>query len=85
MFKNFWTKVRVVLSAAVTYITIITVAATAFVNQFGNLLPDNWHWLIDWILKAVVVLAGAVTIIRRVTPVLPSERGILPNESSPTS
>lgn len=85
MFKNFWAKVRVVLSAAVTYITIITVAATAFVSQFGDLLPDSWHWITDWILKAVVVLAGAVAIIRRVTPVLPADRGILPNDPSPTS
>lgn len=70
-------RIRVVLSAAVTYLTVAAVVIGIFAEEIGNVfnLPDSVSNIVVGVLGAIGV---AIAIIRRVTPVLPSQRGILP-------
>lgn len=70
-------RIKVVLSAAVTWITLAIAVLTIFSEEIAALLPEGSEDISAFILKVVAWLGGAVTIIRRVSPVLPSERGIL--------
>jgi VanZ family protein len=75
----FWSRVKVVLTAAVTYITIIQAALVIFADEIAQLFADGTAaGVINVIVRAGAVLTAVVSIIRRVTPVLPSDRGILP-------
>ena len=64
-------RVRVVLTSLVTYLLI----ASSILTIVAEELPGP---AAEWIGRAVVWLATAVTIIRRVTPVLPEDRGLVP-------
>lgn len=74
-------RVRVVLTAAPTYITLAATLITVFAEEIGALLPEGAAASVG---SAVTVLlswlGAAINIIRRVTPVLPDERGLLPQE-----
>lgn len=65
-------RVKVVASAAVTWLTIAGAVATLLVEQLADFPAAA-----DVASKAVIMIATATTIIRRVTPVAINERGLL--------
>ena len=70
-------RIRVVLSAAVTWLVTAAAVVTILVAELGSVAgvpPAVVHALGT----ALVVITVATTIIRRVTVVLPEARGILP-------
>lgn len=74
-------KAKVVLTAAVTYIVVASTVLTVAADELGQLFADGQAaGVIRLIVRVLSVLTAAVTIIRRVTPVLPDERGILPTD-----
>lgn len=72
-------RLQVIAAQAVTYIVLIGVVLGIVVEE---LAPYEDNPAVAWVIRAagaVIVTAGvAAAIIRRVTPVLPHERGILP-------
>lgn len=78
---NLIERVKVVAGAAVTWLVAASIVITIFSEEIGGLLTDDTAALVaSWATTAVGWLGAAVAIIRRVTPVLPEERGILPVE-----
>ena len=72
-------RVRVLLTAAPTYL----VAAAAVVQVVVAELGDDWPAVAAGGTRVLAVLAAATAIVRRVTPVLPVERGLLPPGGTP--
>ena len=69
---QFLARVRVVLTSAVTFITL----AMFVLLQVAAELPEPYA---VWVARAVVVLTSLVAIIRRVQPVFDkAQRGLLP-------
>lgn len=76
-------RARVVLRAAPTYLTAVA-AATPFVStQLATVLPDQAERIGSIGLCVAAWLTAAVLIIRRVAPVLPADRGVLPTDTNP--
>lgn len=70
-------KAKVVASAAVTYLTAAAVLITVAHEEIAGLLPEGQAEDVGrWVVVLLGWLAAAVTIIRRVTPVDPTERGL---------
>lgn len=69
-------RIKVVLSSIVTYATLAVFALTVVSEEFPGAAR--------YIVPVVAALTAAVTVIRRVTPVLPDERGILPADTFST-
>lgn len=70
-------RIRVVLGAAPTYlVTAATVVAVA-APELANAFPDQAQTITTVALRIGAVLAAAVTIVRRVTPVDAEDRGLL--------
>lgn len=79
--NQFIAKVKVVATQAVTIFTLIAVVAGVMIaelTEFSDVAAVDV--VINLLLLIVTVLGVASRIIRRVTPVLASERGILPVE-----
>lgn len=68
----------VVLTSAVLYIQAASAGLVLAADKVAELAPPGHETAGAWILRGLAVLAGAVTVIRRVTPVLESARGLLP-------
>jgi hypothetical protein len=78
-FTNFAKRVSVVLKAAPTWLLAASTAITITSEELVKLLPDTWdEQVVRWAAVATGAIAAAVAIIRRVSPVLPDERGLLP-------
>lgn len=72
-------RLRVILTAAVTWLLVAQATLVGFADQLGPFIPTPWADRVNAaLISALAVIAAIITIIRRVTPVLPSERGILP-------
>ena len=69
-------RIRVVLTAAVTYLTLAAVVLGIFSEEIGNVfqLPDAVGQVIAAVASTIAV---AIAIIRRVEPVIPSRRGLV--------
>ena len=65
-------RVKVVMSAAVTWLTVLGAVAV--------IVADEVPGVAGWALRVAAVAGTAVSIIRRVEPVLPERRGVLPQE-----
>lgn len=77
--KKLLARARVILTAAPTYLVAAGAVVTIVADEVSKLLPPGWQDNAAQIAGAAVgILGAAVAIIRRVTPVLPAERGILP-------
>lgn len=77
-------RIRVVAGAAVTWLTFAATALTIFAEEIAAVFPDGGaEDATVWILRAVAWLGAAVAIIRRVTPVLPDQRGVLLPHADP--
>lgn len=71
-------RVRVFLKSAPTYLVAAGAIVTIIVDEASKVLPHGWQDNAVQIGGTVAAIIGAaVTIIRRVTPVLPEERGLL--------
>ena len=80
--SEFIERVKVVASAAVTWITVASSIVVIVSDELADVLPGDAAETVGAVaVKVVAVLAAAVAIIRRVTPVLPEERGVLPPPS----
>lgn len=69
-------KLKVIASAAVTWLIAASVVVSAAAPQIAELFPANAEAITEWAARVVAWLGAAVLIVRRVTPVPPSERGI---------
>lgn len=77
--RNIWRRVVVVLKAAPTWLAAATATVTILSDELVRLLPDNLDTVVvQYAGLTLAVLGFAVTAIRRLTPVLPDERGLLP-------
>lgn len=65
-------RLKVILTAAVTYLVLAATVLT-IVSESLPAAPGTIAKVLAW-------LGTAVLIIRRVTPVLPDERGVLPQD-----
>lgn len=79
-------RTRVVLTALPTYLVAAAVILTIVSEDVAQLLPmvpaGTAETVARWLVAAAGSLTAAVSIIRRVTPVLPAERGILPVDTT---
>lgn len=75
-------RVRVIATAAVTWLVAASAAAQLVADDAAEILdpvvPGLSDDVVAWALRVVGWLGVAVTIIRRVTPVPESQRGVLP-------
>ena len=79
--NNLWAKILVVLKAAPTYLAIVTLLLTVFLEEIVVLLPGGAATAVAaWIGTVLVWVAAIVRVISRVTPVHPADRGLLPVE-----
>jgi hypothetical protein len=73
------TRIRTVLTALVTWLTVLAAVLSIVVDEladYADVAPVAW---VIRIAGVVLVAAGvAVNIVRRVTPVIPADRGLLP-------
>jgi hypothetical protein len=66
------------LTAAVTWIYALAVGLSAAAGEISEVAPEGSETVVAWITRAAVWLLAAWQTVRRVTPVLPAERGLLP-------
>lgn len=77
--KNLLKRARVILTAAPTYLVAAGAVVAVVADEVSKVLPTGWQDNAAQISGAILGIIGAATaIVRRVTPVLPHERGILP-------
>lgn len=77
--QAFIERVKVVLSAAVTWIVLASSIVTIFAEEIAKVAAEGTAATVTRVaVRVVSILGAAVAIIRRVTPVLPEERGVLP-------
>lgn len=71
-------KIKAVLESIVTYLTLVMVVLTIVANEIGEAFADGTGaTVIAWIVRIGVWITLLVNIISRVTPVLPSQRGLV--------
>lgn len=71
-------RIRVLLHAAPSYLTVAAVVVTIISQELGDALPGNASTIVAKAAGAVLaVIATATAIVRRVTPVLAEDRGLL--------
>lgn len=79
--KEVGERAKVVATALVTWLVVLVAALQVVIDEIAPLLPAPWDQKVtSWLLSAISVVSVAILIIRRVTPVPPEERGILPVE-----
>lgn len=66
-------RVQTLAGAAVTWLVLASVVLTAVLGEVGDDIPA----LAEWGGKALAFLAVAIAIVRRVSPVEPTDRGLL--------
>lgn len=72
-------KAKVIAQAVVTWLVFASVVLTFAAGEIADVVPgETGEAITVWVLRVVAWLGVAVGIIRRVTPVAPDERGILP-------
>lgn len=78
-------KVIAVLTSAITWTTLLVSGLNIFAEEIVNVFPDDGQDVAALVLRAVAILVGVVTMIRRVTPVLESQRGLTLPKGAPTT
>lgn len=76
--SKFWKRVKVILTAAPTYLTGAAAVVAVLAEEIAKVLPQHAEPIGALALTVTGWLTCAITIIRRVTPVSRSERGVLP-------
>lgn len=79
--SDFLERVKVVLANLNTWLVAAIAVVGIFAEEITEVLPEDWRGSVAQAVTIVVaVLAAAVAIIRRVTPVISEQRGLLPVE-----
>lgn len=73
------TRLRVLLTAAPTWITAAAAVVQILVEELGDEIPA----VAAAGTRVLAVLVAALAIVRRVSPVLKAERGLLPKGGTP--
>lgn len=81
--KKHLARARVVLVNAVTWLQVASAALVIGSEEIGNAIPEISDDVAAWAVRIAAVLGAVVATIRRVTPVLPAERGLLPAGGAP--
>lgn len=76
-------RVRVVATSAVTWLQVVAAVLVIAAEEIAKAVPEISDDVTTVVVRVVAVLGAAVAIIRRVTPVLPDERGLLPAGGTP--
>lgn len=76
--SNLIARIRVLLTAAPTWITAFSTIVVAFSDEISAAFPASNEEVARWSLIVLAALTAAGNIVRRVTPVLAGERGLLP-------
>lgn len=72
-------RARVVLTAAPTYLVGASAVVTIVADEVAKVLPAGQATTVGAVtVRVVAILGAAVAIVRRVTPVVDGERGLLP-------
>jgi len=71
-------RARVVLTGFVTWLIVINTMLVQAAQVLAEHAPAGWEGVIQWVGIIAAVVGTAIAIIRRVTQVLPEERGLLP-------
>lgn len=71
-------RVQVIATSALFYILAASAGLSVAAGELAETAPEGSETVVAWIARALVVLAGAWQAIRRVTPVPPEDRGLLP-------
>jgi hypothetical protein len=79
MFSKILTRIKVVLTAAPTYLVLASTAVSLASGQIAELLPGQAEEITRWTAPIVTALAVAVVIVRSVTTVLPEHRKLTSN------
>lgn len=74
---DFLARVRVVLTALPTYLTLLVAVLTIVSEELASLFPEGSQGVVQVLVIVIAVVTSAINIIRRVTPVLPERRGLL--------
>ena len=76
--QRFITRARVLLKAAPTYLVVAAVVVSTVTNEIADALPGDASTAIVKIGgKIVAAIGAAVAIVRKVAPVLDSQKGLL--------
>ena len=79
--SDFLTRARVVLGNLATWLLAAAAVVGIFAEEIVAVLPDDWDGPVAQGAAVVLaVIAAAVAIIRRVTPVIGAQHGLLPVE-----
>lgn len=70
-------RIQVVLTAVVTWLVALAAVLVIVADELATAIGAE-HPVVALCARAVVVVGVAVSIIRRVTPVLPAAQGLLP-------
>ncbi len=70
------TKIRTLLGAAPTYLTAAAVVVAAISEEIGEAFPGIDGDVTKIAGPVLAAIAAAIAIVRRVTPVVPAERGL---------
>jgi len=76
-------RARVVLVNAVTWLQVASAALVIGAEEIGKAIPGISTDVAAWAVRIAAVLGAVVATIRRVSPVLPAERGLLPAGGTP--
>lgn len=69
---------KVILKAAPTYLAIAAAIIPILVDEVAPVLPGGWASALTVVaVKAAAILGAAIAVIRRVTPVVKEQRGLL--------
>lgn len=83
-FQLLTARARVVLTGFVTWLVVLNVIVVDAARLLGEYAPPGWAGAIQALGSIAAVVGTAIAIIRRVTQVLPEERGLLPVAGGPT-
>ena len=76
-------RLRVLLKAAPTWLTAAAVIVATLRDTIADLFPEAADDVARWTVPILAILAAAHQAVRRVTPVLKAERGLLPAGGTP--
>lgn len=77
-------RIKVILTAFPTYASVVAVVLTFVGAQVAEHFDgDVSKWITKVVAGLVAVIGAAIAIVRRVTTVLPEQRGILPQADAP--
>lgn len=76
---KFIARAKVVLLAAPTYLVAVSAVVSILADEIAMVLPAGMAMTLGALaVRVVAVLGAAIGIIRRVTPVVVADRGLLP-------